>query len=83
MYVSKGKPEICTPYIFQIDEPRITKIGIGLLGPNLTPSAKFGSDRYTGGGATQPPFYVDFGCFLFSFFHVSLTGLQTEPLSRF
>ena len=79
----KGKPKISTPYIFQIDKPRITKIGIGLLGPNLTPSAKFGSDQFTEGGATQPPFDVDFGFFLFLFFLVSLTGLQTESQSRF
>ena len=69
MYVSKGKPKICTHYISQTDEPkpRITKIGTGLLGPNLTPSAKFGSDRFTEDGASRPQFHVDFGFFLYFF----------------
>ena len=81
MYVSKGKPKISTPYIFQIDEPRITKIGMDLHGLNLTPSAKFGCDRCTGGGATQPPFHADFGFFLFfSCFFDRATDRTAEPI---
>ena len=64
MYVLKGKPKICTPHSSQTDEPRTTKIGMGHLCLNLTPSAKFGSDRFTGAGALKPPFHVDFGFFI-------------------
>ena len=78
MCVSYGKIKIDTPHSSKTHAPITTKIGIGHLGPNLTPSAKFGYDRFTEAGAPESPFHVDFGFFLFS-----LTGLQTEPLNRF
>ena len=89
MYVLKAKPKICAPHSSQTDEPRNTKIDMGHLGPTLTRCANFGYDRFTGAGAPEPPFHVDFGFFYFFlyfktiFFLVSLTGLQTEPLNRF
>jgi hypothetical protein len=67
MYVLKAKPKICAPHSSQTDEPRNTKTDMGHLGLNMTPSANYGLDRFTGAGATQPPFHVDFGFFLFSF----------------
>jgi hypothetical protein len=80
MYVSKGKPEKCTPYIFQTNEPRITKIGVGLPGPNLTTCAKFGSEQLAEGGVTQAPFYVDFAFFFFSLFFDWATDRTVEPI---
>ena len=58
---------------------------MGHLGPDLTPSAKNGSDRFSGAGATQPPFHFDFGFFLFSFFFFSCfidraTAQTAEPM---
>jgi hypothetical protein len=82
MYVLKAKPKICAPPSPQTDEPRITKIGTGHLGPTLTPCAKFDYNRFAGAGAPEHPIHFDFG-FLSFFSLVSLTGLQTEPLNRF
>jgi hypothetical protein len=65
MYVSKGKPKICTPHSYQIDEPRTTKIGMGQLGLYLTPSVKFSYNWCTGAGAVNTPFHVDFGFIFF------------------
>ena len=85
MYVLKAKPKTCAPLSSKTDEPRNTKTGMAHLGPNLTPSARYGSGRFTEAGAKQPPFHVDFGFFIFYFyfFLFSLTGLQPEPLNRF
>jgi hypothetical protein len=63
------------PHSSQTDEPRTIKIGMSDLGPNLTPFAKVGLDRSIGGGDTKPQFYV---ISVFSFFPLSLTGLQTN-----
>jgi hypothetical protein len=49
------------------DDRRITKIGLGYFGLKMTPFAKFGSDRFRGARAAEPPFHVDFG-FYFIFF---------------
>ena len=68
MFVLKAKPKNCAPHSPQTDEPRNTKTGMGHLGPNMTPSAKNGSDRFTGGGATQPPISCRFWFFSFLFF---------------
>jgi hypothetical protein len=67
MYVLKAKPKICTPHSFRTDEPRIAKNCMENFGQYLTPSAKFGSDRSMGAGATKPQFHVDFGCFSYFF----------------
>jgi hypothetical protein len=68
MYVLKAKPKICAPHSSQTDKPRNTKIGVEHLGPTLTLCAKFGYDRFTGAGAPEPPFHVDFGIFIFILF---------------
>jgi hypothetical protein len=69
MYVLKAKPKICTPHSSQTDEPRIIKLDMEHLGPYLTPSAKFGSDRLAGARAVETRFHVDFGLFPFSLSH--------------
>ena len=45
----------------------------------MTPSAKFGVDRFTGAGALQPPFHVDLA-FFFSGFFDTPTAQTTEPI---
>ena len=70
MFVLKGKPKICTPHSSGTGEPRTTKFGIGYLCPDLTPSAKFCYDWFTGAGALKTQSYVDFGFFLFFLFFI-------------
>jgi hypothetical protein len=45
-----------------------TKIGMGYLGPNLTLSAKFIFDWFTGSGAPKSLFHVYFGFLNFCYF---------------
>jgi hypothetical protein len=86
MYVLKAKPKICAPHSSKTDEPRNTKIGMGHLGPNLTPCVKFGYNRFTGAGAAEPPSHVDFGFFnfylfiYFSCFFDRATDRTSEPI---
>ena len=54
---------------------------MGHLGPNLTPSAKFGYDRFTEAGAPKPPFHVAFDLFFFfSLFFDRATDRTAEPI---
>ena len=43
------------------------------------PVCKFGSDRFTGGGAAKPPFHVDFVFFSIYFFDRA-TDRTAEPI---
>jgi hypothetical protein len=69
---------MCTPHNSLTHEPRTTKIGMKHLGPYLTPSAKFGTDRLMGAKAAKILFHKDFG--LPSHFFDQATDQTAEPI---
>lgn len=50
------------------------------LCPYLTPSAKFGYNRFIGARALKPQSYVDFSFFSFPYFFDQPTAQTTEPI---
>ena len=82
MYVSKGKPKISTPYIFQTNEPRITKIGLGHLGPRPDPIRKIWFRSVHRNRSYETPVSCRFYFFLFFnfLFFYRATDRTAEPI---